>query len=73
MIDLLPPDSGWRPTDVYSINDLGQILGRGVNPDGEYTYYLMTPEDMQVPEPGTWAVFGLAAAALAWRNRRRAA
>jgi len=71
LIDLLPPDSGWRPTDVYSINDVGQILGRGVNPEGQYTNFLMTPEN--VPEPGTWAVFGLAAAALAWRNRRRAA
>jgi len=71
LIDLLPPDSGWRPVEVYSINDVGQILGRGVNPEGEYTTFLMTPEN--VPEPGTWAVFGLAAAALAWRNRRRAA
>jgi len=72
LIDLLPPDSGWRPTDVYSINDVGQILGWGVNPEGHYTTFLMTPAD-NVPEPGTWAVFGLAAAAFAWRNRRRAA
>lgn len=71
LIDLIPPDSGWRPTDVYSINDLGQILGRGTNPDGHIVNFLMTPAE-QVPEPGTWAVFGLAAAAFAWRARRRA-
>ncbi len=71
LVDLIPPDSGWRPTDVYSINDLGQILGRGTNPDGHIVNFLMTPAE-QVPEPGTWAVFGLAAAAFAWRARRRA-
>jgi len=67
----LVPESGWTFLTATSINDHGQILGRGINPDGERHSYLLTPEN--VPEPGTWAVFGLAAAALAWRNRRRAA
>jgi len=76
LAELLPPDSGWGGRfghlKAYSINDLGQILGEGRNPEGKYTTFLMTPAE-QVPEPGTWAVFGLAAAAFAWRNRRRAA
>jgi hypothetical protein len=66
--DLIPPDSGWRLTDVYSINDRGQMLGTGYNPEGQQTTFLLTPA--AVPEPGAWAVFGLAAAAFAWRKRR---
>jgi MYXO-CTERM domain-containing protein len=65
--DLIPPDSGWKLTDVYSINDHSQILGVGVNPQGETSAFLLTPA--AVPEPGAWAVFGLAAA-FAWRKRR---
>jgi hypothetical protein len=30
--------------------------------------FLLTPN--AVPEPGTWAVFGLIAAAAGWRTRR---
>jgi len=70
LAELLPTDSGWERLKAYSINDQGQILGFGIKPDGEGSTFLMTPEG--VPEPGTWAVFGLAAAAFAWRTRRRA-
>jgi hypothetical protein len=34
---LIPPDSGWKLKDVYSINDRIQILGLGVNPEGRRT------------------------------------
>jgi hypothetical protein len=65
---MIPPNSGWKLTDVYSINDRGQILGMGVNPQGEASAFLLTPA--AVPEPGAWAVFGLTASAFAWRKRR---
>jgi hypothetical protein len=67
--DLIPAGSGWKLTDVYSINDRSQILGWGENPKGQRSAFLLTPVE-QVPEPGAWAVFGLAAAAFAWRKRR---
>lgn len=68
--DLIPPDSGWRLADVFSINDRDQILGGGYDPEGEFRALLLTPEGLPVPEPGAWAVFGLAAAGFAWRRRR---
>lgn len=67
--DLIPPDSGWELNSALSINDRDQILGEGRNPDGQLVKFLLTPVD-QVPEPATWAVFGLATAAFAWRKRR---
>lgn len=67
--ELLPPELGWRNMNLMSINDNGQILGSGVKPDGEWSKFILTPN--AVPEPGTWAVFGLAAAAAGWRMRKR--
>ncbi|MDR3621368.1 MAG: PEP-CTERM sorting domain-containing protein [Paludisphaera borealis] len=67
--DLIPANSGWKLNDAYSINDRGQILGQGIDPEGQHSDFLLTPVE-QVPEPATWAVFGLAAAAFAWRKRR---
>lgn len=69
LIDLFPPGSGWSSVSALSINDSGQILGWGMNPDGEFAKFLLTPTT--VPEPGTWAVFGLVAAALGLHARRR--
>ncbi|WP_337175567.1 PEP-CTERM sorting domain-containing protein [Paludisphaera sp.] len=68
LIDLFPPGSGWSSVAALSINDNGQILGWGKNPEGESSMFLLTPN--AVPEPGTWAVFGLMAAAAGWRARR---
>jgi len=31
---LLPPDSGWQLLDANGINDFGDIVGFGINPDG---------------------------------------
>ena len=67
---LIPPDSGWKLLNAYSVNDRGQILGSGIDPQGQQAKFLLTPVD-QVPEPATWAIFGLAAA-FAWRKRRAA-
>lgn len=66
--DLIPADSGWKLNSALSINDRGQILASGVNPEGVGSFALLTRAD-QVPEPATWAVFGLAAA-FAYRRRR---
>jgi probable HAF family extracellular repeat protein len=41
---LLPQGSGWTLTDAYSINDNGWIVGQGINPNGDYHAYLLTPE-----------------------------
>jgi probable HAF family extracellular repeat protein len=41
--DLLPEDSGWTLTDATGINDAGQIVGQGTNPDGQSHAYLLTP------------------------------
>lgn len=68
--ELIPPGLAWQAMLPVSINDKGQILGWGINPEGESSTFLLTPN--AVPEPGTWAVFGLMAAAAGWRARRAA-
>lgn len=49
--------SGWRLTEARAINDAGQIVGSGLNPDGSARGFILTP----IPEPGHWAMllFGL--------------
>ncbi len=39
----IPQDSGWTLTWVADINDAGQIVGQGVNPDGQEHAFLLTP------------------------------
>lgn len=46
MIDLnvaIPANSGWVLQFSYSINDRGQIVGQGVNPNGQTHGFLLTP------------------------------
>ena len=45
--------SGWRIHDARGINDSGQIVGSGWNPEGQFRAYVLTP----VPEPQTYAMF----------------
>jgi probable HAF family extracellular repeat protein len=40
---LLPPGSDWTLSGAYGINDSGQIVGGGTNPQGERHAFLMTP------------------------------
>jgi probable HAF family extracellular repeat protein len=48
--DLLDSSSnGWTILGANDINDVGQIVGLAVNPEGAYRGYLLTP----VPEPNT--------------------
>lgn len=47
MIDLndyIHPDSGWELRYAYGINEIGQIIGWGINPDGDIRGFLLTPE-----------------------------
>jgi len=64
--NLLPPSSGWILTSATGINNAGQIVGYGINPQGTYSGYLLTPN--QVPEPSVLAIFGLASLGLAARK-----
>ncbi len=72
---LLEPDGGWELQSAVSINDLGQILGKGTYL-GQSRAFLLTPGPITpspVPEPSTLAVLGLAVAAWGiWRLRLRA-
>ena len=43
----------WTLEEVTGINDLGQIVGFGIGPEGE-SAFLLTP--VRVPEPTTWAM-----------------
>lgn len=65
--DLLPTTSKWTGLDAYSINDSGQIVGRGLI-DGAEHAFLITPQP--VPEPSTLLVF-LPIGVLILRIRRR--
>jgi probable HAF family extracellular repeat protein len=43
--DLVPADSGFELLLAESINNSGQIVGTGVNPDHQTRAFLLTPED----------------------------
>lgn len=75
--DLVPRDSGWTLFGASAINDLGQIVGEGQNPQGEDHAFLLTPTDLSsspsAPEPGTLALLGVGTVSLAgygWRRRQ---
>lgn len=60
--------NGWTLTQGISINDAGQILGIGVDPNGNSRGFLLTP----VPEPSSILLAMFSAGAL-WSLRRRLA
>jgi probable HAF family extracellular repeat protein len=65
--DLLPAGSGWSLNSANAINDLGQIVGRGLI-DGQYHAYLMTP----VPVSAAVWLFGSGLLGLFGMMRKRA-
>jgi probable HAF family extracellular repeat protein len=73
---LVPSGSGWVLQGAQEINAVGQIVGNGIGPDGDWHSFLLTPAGetanlSPVPEPTTLAFFGLAAVGLAARRARR--
>ena len=71
MFDLnsfIPANSGWTLQSATGINDNGEIVGDGVNPQGYGEAFLLTPDS---PEPGSLGVIaGFALLALYDRPRR---
>lgn len=68
--DLLDDSAiGWEITHPYDINDNGQIVGMGINADGNSRAFLLSPNP--VPEPTTFVLWsGLGAMGLlGWRRR----
>ena len=47
--DLIPEDSGWILEEAKDINERGQIVGYGLNPEGIQRAFLLTPV-IQVPQ-----------------------
>jgi probable HAF family extracellular repeat protein len=47
--DDLPAGSGWTLRNAVGVNDAGQIVGYGINPDNQTHAYLLTPEDGAAP------------------------
>jgi probable HAF family extracellular repeat protein len=67
---LIPPGSGWTLLNAIQINDLGQIIGSGIRPDGQMGSFLLTPtsasapDPTPVPEPSVLSFVGLCLSAL---------
>ena len=48
---LIPPGTGWVLRQGRAINEFGQIVGRGTNPNGEERAFLLTPSGPPPPPP----------------------
>jgi probable HAF family extracellular repeat protein len=67
--NLIDPAFHVRLTDACSINDKGQIVGYGMNRNGNIDAYLLTPT--LTPEPSTLVLLGIATVSLLGCARRR--
>jgi probable HAF family extracellular repeat protein len=67
---LLPAGLGWTLQAATAINNLGQIIGYGTDPEGNESTFLLTPSSLgapldPVPEPASiFCALGILAAAL---------
>ena len=69
---LLPQVTGWRFSYASGINDQGQIVGRGYNPMGDYSTFLLQPT--ATPEPSVLMMAGVLGTlwmGRTWRQRSR--
>jgi probable HAF family extracellular repeat protein len=60
-------DTGWRLTNATAINNAGQIVGYGTNPQGLPAAYILTP----VPEPEVYLMIGVGVCLAGVIARRR--
>ncbi len=65
---LIAPTSGWILGSAVDVNDLGQVVGYGTDPNGNLSAFLLTP----VPEPSSSALAAMGAVAFAGYLARRA-
>jgi probable HAF family extracellular repeat protein len=71
MVDLnslIDPSSGWILTAAESINNTGDIVGTGINAQGQQHAFLLTPTAVPVPQSVSLLAFG---AAFIFANRYR--
>ena len=62
----------WTLLYTSAINESGQIVGAGINPDGQYRAFLLNPvEQVTVPEPASVVLMLTAVSGLGARLRRR--
>jgi probable HAF family extracellular repeat protein len=47
--NLIDPANGWFLLEAFEINDMGQIVGQGINPYGEEHAFLLTPVPVICP------------------------
>jgi probable HAF family extracellular repeat protein len=63
---LISPASSWLLEQANAINDLGQIVGVGINPLGQTDAFLLT----EVPEPGDLALIAIGLISVLMRRPR---
>jgi probable HAF family extracellular repeat protein len=70
---LIPANSGWVLQSAAAINDCGQIVGDGLNPDGLSHAFLLTPNGTEIalPEPSISTILPACAGLLFSRRRSR--
>jgi probable HAF family extracellular repeat protein len=64
--------AGWKLNRATAINNLGQVVGYGINPNGLHEAFLLTPT--VVPEPSSFAALvgvGVMVFGMAWWKKRR--
>ena len=44
--NMVSDSSNWEIIEAYDINDFGQIVGYGINPEGHTHAFLLTPTNL---------------------------
>jgi hypothetical protein len=69
----LPTSSEWLLEEGWAINNSGQIVAEGINPEGQVHAFLLDLTASPTPEPASWFLFGGAAAMLGVARKMRRA